>query len=563
MLWNLSIENIAVARQLEISWRTGFTVITGKTGAGKSIIIDSLLLLCGAKNGRELIRTGEEKATVSAIFGTTETEREKLTDLGYPPDENGEIQIQRQVTADGRSSAKINRKTVPVSSLRDVAPILIGIQTQSERSAFADKSTYAGLLDAFADDRAELEIYEQHYSELTAVRAEIASLKEAMLQREMMLDILRYQKKEIESAKLSTDDEEERLLRLRTKLKSIERFAKYTGIVTKALSSNEKGATAAYLLERAEAALSQLGDVIEGAEDMAQRLAGYRYEIIDIAERVSDAMNGDDLENPAEKLTQVENRLSLLEKLEKKYGATIPEIKAKKAEITAKIADLEEGDLRLTELERKQAEIEEKAGEAAAKLSEKRTKAAAVLSEEIITSLRFLDMPKVRFRISVVMTRDPSGALLFKPDGCDDVDFLISVNTGEEMQTLGRVSSGGELSRITLAVKTAMAEKNDSGTLVFDEIDAGVSGGTSERIGILLDRLAKNAQVISVTHSPQIASIAGCHLLIEKSETDGRTESSVREITGEERTAEIARIIGGIEVTEKQFAAAREMLKMK
>lgn len=563
MLWNLYIENIAVAKQLEISWREGFTVITGKTGAGKSIIIDSLLLLCGAKNGRELIRTGEEKATVSAIFSTTDAAKARLTELGYPPDENGEIQLSRQITADGRSAAKINRRTVPVSALREVAPILIGIQTQSERSAFADKSTYTALLDSFADDEAERAEYASCYAELTAVRSEIAELKEAMQQREMMLDILTYQKKEIEAAKLNADDEEERLLRLRTKLKSIERFAKYTGIVTKALAHNEKGATAAYLLERAEAALSQLGDVIEGADEMAARLANYRYEIIDIAERVRDAMDGDDLDNPAEKLTQVENRLSLIERLEKKYGATIPEIKAKKAEITAKIADLEEGDLRLSELERKQAEIEAKAGEAAAKLSAKRTEAASVLADEIITSLKFLDMPKVRFRISVVMMRDAGGALVFKPDGCDDVDFLISVNTGEEMQTLGRVSSGGELSRITLAVKTAMAEKNDSGTLVFDEIDAGVSGGTSERIGILLDKLAKNAQVISVTHSPQIASIAGCHLLIEKSETDGRTESSVREITGEERTAEIARIIGGIEVTEKQVAAAREMLKLK
>lgn len=563
MLWNLYIENIAVAKQLEIQWKEGFTVITGQTGAGKSIIIDSLLLLCGAKNGRELIRTGEEKATVSAIFSCTNSAKERLRELGYQPDENGEIQLSRQITADGRSTAKINRRTVPVSALREVAPVLIGIQTQSERSAFADKSTYTALLDSFADDEAELREYAAHYAELSAVRGEISELKEAMKQREMMLDILRYQKKEIDAAKLKEDDEEERLLRLRTKLKSVERVAKYSGVVTKALSYSEKGATAAYLLERAEAALNQLSDVIEGAEEMAARLANYRYEIIDISERVRDAMDADDLDNPAEKLTQVESRLSLIEKLEKKYGSTIAEIKAKRAEITAKIADLEEGDLKLSELERKQAQIEEKASEAAAKLSEKRSTAAVTLAEEIISSLKFLDMPKVRFRISVKMMRDSSGSLVFKPDGCDDVDFLISVNTGEEMQTLGRVSSGGELSRITLAVKTAMAEKNDSGTLVFDEIDAGVSGSTSERIGILLDKLSKNAQVISVTHSPQIASIANCHLLIEKSESDGRTESSVREITGEERTAEIARIIGGIQVTEKQTAAAREMLNGK
>jgi len=300
--------------------------------------------------------------------------------------------------------------------------------------------------------------------------------------------------------------------------------------------------------------------VIEGADEMTAKLVNFRYEVIDIAERVKDAFDDEEMENPAEKLTQIESRLSLIEKLEKKYGATIPEIKEKRSEIAARIADLEEGDIKLTELEKELAAISAKASESALKLSEKRTEAASRLADEITKSLKFLDMPKVRFRISVIPMREKTGELMFRPDGCDDVDFLISVNVGEEMQSLGKVSSGGELSRITLAVKTALADKNDSGTLVFDEIDAGVSGGTSERIGIMLDRLGKNAQVISVTHSPQIASIASTHFLISKKEIDGRTESSVKDISGDERIAEIARIIGGISVTEKQTAAAQEML---
>ncbi len=563
MLWNLYIENIAVAKQLEIDFSNGFTVITGKTGAGKSIIIDSLLLLCGAKNGKDLIRTGEEKASVSAIFHAEHDLIEKLSEIGYPADENGEIQLSRQIAADGRSTARINRKSVPVSSLKEVTSLLMGIQTQSERNAYAEKSTYTALLDSYADNDDERRAYGVQYEKLTHVRCQIDSLKEAMQQKEMMLDILRYQKKEIDSAKLGAEDEEERLLRLRTKLQSIERLAKYSSLVTKALAYSEKGATASYLLERAEAALSQLGDVIEDAEEMAEKLASYRYEIIDIAERVKDAMEDDGLEDPATKLTQVENRLSLIERLEKKYGSSIAEIKAKKSEIEGKIADLEEGDLRLSELEREEREVIKETALAAEMLTQKRTAAAEKLAKEIIDSLHFLDMPKVRFRISVTVERDAAGLPIFKADGCDDVDFLISVNAGEEMQTMGKVSSGGELSRITLAVKTAMADKNDYGTLIFDEIDAGVSGGTSERIGILLDKLAENTQVISVTHSPQIASIASHHLLIEKSEKDGRTESAVREIKGEERTQEIARIIGGIEVTEKQFAAAREMLQGK
>lgn len=560
MLWNLYIENIAVAKQLEITFREGFTVITGQTGAGKSIVIDSLLLLCGAKSGKELIRSGESRAQVSAIFCDLEKHREALEALGYPPDENGELQITRIISADGRGSAKIDRKTVPLSQLKEVSELLLGIQTQSERNDFADRSMYVSLLDLFADDEAELAEYKERYAELMSVRDEIAVLKEAMSQREMMLDILRYQKKEIEAAKLSADDEEERLVRLRARLKSMERVSKYAGVVNKALAKSEKGATAAYLIERAENALSQLADVVEDAEEMVAKLAGFRYEIIDIAERVYDAVNDDDVADPVEKLTQVESRLSLLEKLKKKYGSTIAEIKEKRAEISKKISDLEEGDLKLTELER---ELEKKlslCAEAAERISGKRKKAAELLSREVISSLQFLDMPKVRFRVAVAPERDSTGTYIFRPDGADDVDLLISVNIGEELQSLGKVSSGGELSRITLAVKTALAGKNDADTLIFDEIDAGVSGGTAEKIGIMLNRLARSAQVITVTHSPQVASIAGCHLLIQKKENDGRTESSVREIQGDERVAEIARIIGGISVTEKQTAAAREML---
>lgn len=560
MLWNLCIENIAVAKNLDIDFDKGFTVITGQTGAGKSIIIDSLLLLCGAKNGRELIRTGENRASVTGVFSCGDDAKERLCELGYPPDENGEISLSRIVNADGRSSAKINNRTVPASVLKEVSPVLLGIQTQSERSTLSEKSTYTAILDGFADDKAELEEYAAVWEKLLSIRAEITELKKAISEREMMLDILKYQKKEIDSARLSADDEEEKLIRLRTKLKSSEKVSKYAAVVTKALAFSEKGATAAYLLERAGSALEQLSEAVEGADEMAQKIANYRYEIIDIAERVKDAVDGDDMANPSEKLTQVESRLSLIERLEKKYGENIHEIKEKRNEIAAKIKTLEEGDEKLEELEDDERKTRDEAVSLAEKISRKRIDAAKTVSEEIVSYLRFLDMPKVRFRISVTPVREASGEYFLKSDGYDDIDFLISVNTGEELASLGKVSSGGEMSRITLAIKTAIAGKNDSGTLIFDEIDAGVSGGTAEKIGIMLDKLSENAQVISVTHSPQIASIAAHHLLIEKKENDGRTESSVREIGEDERVGEIARIIGGISVTEKQTAAAREML---
>lgn len=560
MLWNLYIENIAVAKQLEIQFEDGFSVITGKTGAGKSIILDSILLLCGAKNARELIRSGEDRASVSGIFRPSESALKKLSELGYPADENGEIHIVRQISSDGRSTVKINRKPSPLSALREISEVLLEIQTQSERSSLEDKSTYLPLLDVFSETEAEMAEYSEKYEALTATLDEISELKSAMTERETMLDVLRYQKKEIESAKLTADDEEERLQKLRTKLRSIERVSKYSSLVTRALASSEKGATAAYLLEKAEAALMQLSDVVEDAEEMAARLSNYRYEIIDIAERVHDAMDTDGISNPEEKLTQIESRLSQLDRLKKKYGDSITEIKQRKQEITDKIAALEEGDVRLDELKRKQEKLTAEATAAAKKISEKRILAADKLSGEIIANLKFLDMPKVRFKISVTPKRLPSGGYALTPTGFDDVDFLISVNSGEDIQSISKVSSGGELSRITLAIKTVLADYSGAGTLIFDEIDTGVSGGTAERIGIMLEKLSHSAQIISITHSPQIASIAKHHLLVTKNEQNDRTESTVSEIFADERISEIARIIGGISVTEKQNAAAREML---
>lgn len=563
MLWNLSIENIAVAKHIDVELEGGFTAITGQTGAGKSIIIDCLLLLCGAKNAKELIRTGETKAYVTGVFSLDKDRAGILAETGYTPPfsddgDNVEVVITRMISADGRSGAKLNNRSLPVSALREITPYLLGIQTQSERNQYADKNTYISLIDAFSDvDTGE---YSAAYKKYISLKNEAEELSRAMSEREMMLDILKYQKKEIDSARLSSDDEEEKLFRLRTRLQSAEKVAKYSAVVQKALAFSEKGATAAYLLERASSALEMLAGSVEGAEEMAKRLAGYRYEIIDIAERVRDSFDGDELSDPAAKLTQVESRLSIIEKLEKKYGATIPEIKKKRDEISARIKELEEGDSRLEEMRDELKVLRADAEMKAAELTKRRTEGAGRFEEKVVSSLRYLDMPKVRLRAAVTQMRGKQGELVLKPDGCDDIDLLISVNAGEELQSLGKVSSGGELSRITLAIKTALAGKSGSETLVFDEIDAGVSGSTAEKIGLMLKSLSENAQVIAVTHSPQIASLASHHLLIEKGESDGRTESRVREITGEERVGEIARIIGGISVTEKQTAAAREML---
>lgn len=559
MLKNLSITNIAVAKTLDMELEGGFSVITGETGAGKSIVIDCLGLLCGGKAGREMIRTGETKAMVSGIFEDLSPEAVSALEAeGVSPDENGELEITRILSADGRGSVKINRRPCPLSVLKEIGPWLLQIQTQDERTQLADKSSYTAMVDSYAESTGLLETYRNAYTKLSLKRQEIRELTEAMRERNMLLDIYKYQLQEIDGARLGADDEEEKLLRLRTKCKNAERVRKHSALVYKALEQNEKGMSAADLIEKAEGALEQLSDVLDDAAEMAKQLEGYRYEIIDIADRVKKLIDDDELNSPENKLTNIESRLYTIDKLKKKYGATIPEIKAFRKATVAKINDMESGDIRLRELEKEESILVEEAAEAAAKLHDCRTEAAERLTKSILTDLQFLEMPKVRFSIQVV--KRPEKENLFASDGWDDVDFLLSVNPGEAMQSLGKVASGGELSRVMLALKASVSDK--TGTVVFDEIDTGVSGSTAERIGILLKKLSTRNQVLAVTHSPQVAARADTHYRIAKQIIDGRAESSIATLQPDERVEELARIIGGIDVTETQRKTAQEMLRI-
>lgn len=559
MLKNLSITNIAVAKTLDMELEGGFSVITGETGAGKSIVIDCLGLLCGGKAGREMIRTGETKAMVSGIFEDLSPEAVSALEAeGVSPDENGELEITRILSTDGRGSVKINRRPCPLSVLKEIGPWLLQIQTQDERTQLTDKSSYTAMLDSYAESTGLLETYRSAYTKLSAKRQEIRELTEAMRERNMLLDIYKYQLQEIDGARLGADDEEEKLLRLRTKCKNAERVRKHSALVYKALEQNEKGMSAADLIEKAEGALEQLSDVLDDAAEMAKQLEGYRYEIIDIADRVKKLIDDDELNSPENKLTNIESRLYTIDKLKKKYGATIPEIKAFRKATAAKIGDMESGDIRLRELEKEEAVLVDEAAEAAAKLHDCRTEAAERLTKGILADLQFLEMPKVRFSIQVV--KRPEKENLFASDGWDDVDFLLSVNPGEAMQSLGKVASGGELSRVMLALKASVSDK--TGTVVFDEIDTGVSGSTAERIGILLKKLSTRNQVLAVTHSPQVAARADTHYRIAKQIIDGRAESSIATLQPEERVEELARIIGGIDVTETQRKTAQEMLNI-
>ena len=485
MLKSLSIDNIAVTRHLDVDFPKGYTVITGETGAGKSILIDCMGLLAGDRAGRDMIRTGENRACVCGVFDELSAVAPALQECGVEVDENGEVEIRRILTADGKSTVRINRRPASLATLREIGPYLIQIQTQDERHALADRSSYLAMLDEYAG--VDTAAYTAAYAAWIAKKGEIDALKEAMRERNMLSDILKYQLKEIDAVKLSAEDEEDKLLKLRVKCKNAERIEKYAALVGRVLWQNDKGNAAAEQLEKASNALEMLSDVLEDAPAMAAQLENYRYEIIDIAERVQAHLEDGEIENPEKQLTTIESRLYAIDRLKKKYGATIGEIKTFRAEAAKKLEDMESGDARLRELENQRDILAEKAAAIAETLHEKRKAAAEELTTHIVGDLVFLEMPKVRFAVTVQKQTSLNAA------GLDEVDFLLSVNPGEAMQSLAHVASGGELSRVMLALKSSVSDKTAAGTLVFDEIDTGVSGSTAERIGIMLDKLSHGA----------------------------------------------------------------------
>lgn len=555
----LSIENIAVAKEVELELEKGFSVLTGETGAGKSILLDGLSLVLGERITKDMIRPGEDRACVRAIFTVEDGDINYLSEQGIEPDAEGEIEIVRTFTADGKSTSKINSRNVSVTTLKKLSEKLISINSQSESHAADDTAVHRELLDAYSGTEELLAGYGRQYGEYQDAERELDELKESLRDKAMMIDILSYQLKEIDSAKFSDPDEEEKLEKLRVKLKDIEKVAKYAGIVSRALFENEKGATASYLLERAQSALEQLSGVMVNADALAARLESIRYEIIDIAEQAEELV-GEDMENPDKKLDQVEHRLSVISKLKKKYGADITDILKFREDAAAKLDALESGDLAVKEAEAKAEKARLAAEKTASLISDLRKKNAVLLSKTVSETLKYLDMPKALFDIKVVPKENGNKKVL-TPYGYDDISFMFTANPGYPMKELSKIASGGELSRTMLALKCALSDKSGVKTVVFDEIDTGVSGATSEKIGLKLKELSESVQVICVTHSPQVASVADHHFLIRKTEIDGKAQSSVSLLGEDERVSEIARIIGGVKITDKQLQAAREMIQ--
>ena len=561
MLEFLHIENIAVAKNIDINFNNGFNVLTGETGAGKSIIIDSINMLLGAKISKDIIRHGETRAVVSALFSLVNNDVYELCDeLGVSYDKDDMLSISRTITQDGKNIIKINSRPVTLTQLRAIGSRLINIHGQNENQSFLNKSSQILMLDEYANCNEQLSEYKELYQKLCSIKTEISTLYEESKQKEMMVDILNYQIKEINSAKLKSIDEEEKLIELKKKLKDAEHLVKQSSIVYRALLKSESGISASMLIEKAIDALERLSDIEPTAEEMAEKLKSFNFEIEDIAERAKDFGSFDGISDPQKKLQIVEDRLALINKLEKKYGPTINDILKFKNEAEQKLSILESGEERLVELKSEYRTLYIKCCEKAKKLHQMRLNGAIELGELVKNALLFLDMPKVQFKIDVNEVKKDDKHILSSL-GYDDVEFLISTNPGEELSSMNKIASGGELARIMLALKSALSDKNGAQTIIFDEIDTGVSGSTSQKIGVKLYNIASTAQVICVTHSAQIAAFANYHYFIKKNEIDGRAETSISILNENERIDELARIIGGIDLTKNQFAAARELIE--
>lgn len=548
MLSLLHIENIAVIDQADITFGKGFNVLTGETGAGKSIVIDAISAILGERTYRDVIRTGTQKAFVSAIF----TDVPELSWFGdYHVPYEPETMIQREIFLDGKNVCRVNGQAVTVSALRQLGLQLINIHGQHDSQALFDEANHLSYLDAFGRDQALLDAYGEKYAAVAALTREIDRLSMDESEKLRRMEALKFQIDEISRANLKPG-EDETLEARRKLLQNAEKLSDGMGAAVTCLYGDDMTDGAAALLAQAEQALSRIGRYDEGLESLHQRVADLMYQVQDAAEELRDQK--DTFAYSAEELEEIETRLDTIHRLRRKYGATCADILDYLDKAQKDLDEIEFADDRLERLKEKREAAEAEAWAAAKVLRKARQEAAQGLTARILEELRQLDMPKVQFACNFTETE-------LGPTGADAVAFYMSANVGESLKPMSKVASGGELARIMLALKNVLAEQDRVPTLIFDEMDTGVSGRAAQKVAEKLRSVAKNKQVLCVTHLPQIAALAEIHLLIAKGERQGRTFTTVTPLDLEGRKAELARIIGGANITETTLKSAEEMLR--
>lgn len=548
MLELLHIENIAIIEAADIEFAPGFNALTGETGAGKSIVIDSLSAVLGQRTSRELIRTGAEKAFVSAAFSGMAPE---LTEeLGIQPEADGTLLLQREIQTDGKNVCRVNGRPVTVGQLRALGARLLNIHGQHDGQQLLDEEQHIVYLDSFGRVESLAITYAEKYKNFTDIRRQIGALQMDEAEKARRVDTLQYQIEELRRAKL-TPGEEEELTARRGMLRNAEKFLDAVAGADYALNGDDSGGGALSALRQAQDALGGVRHLDDAFGQLYERLGEAYSEVYDIAATVEDKRGELDV-SPGE-LDRVESRMDLLYRLKKKYGATVEDMLDYQARCEAELAQIEDAGDTLARLEQALSKAEKEARQAAQALSDARKAAAEQLTSQILAELQQLDMGKIRFAVDFAE----------KPldrDGMDTVRFLMSANVGEELRPIHKIASGGELARIMLAMKNVLSEQDHVGTMVFDEVDTGVSGRAAQKVAEKMARISRRKQVLCVTHLPQLAAMADTHFSVEKGERGGRTYTEVRRLDREQRRRELARLTGGSHVSQTMLDGAEELL---
>lgn len=548
MLNSLEIKNIALIENLSVEFHDRMTVLTGETGAGKSIIIDSVNLILGARANKGLIRYGEEKARVQALFTVSEAIAKKLSELGIEQEDDA-VAVLRDISADGRSVCRINGMIVPQTLLRRASELLVNIHGQQDNQALLNPKYHLEYLDNYAQCAKQKEEYKKAYENWRAVSKKLAGLKCDEQERAARVDLLTYQTNELIEADLKKGEKEE-LLKQRELMQNAEELNTAVSLSCALLYDGEEN-SAYDSVSRAAGALSKITQ-ISGVDKAYEKICDIKYAIEDIAHEIRDFADGAEFSEAG--LDEIETRLDKISKMEKKYGGSVEAALEYLDAASEELAELDAGEELFEELEEKLEAAEKEMHRAAAELTRARKSAGEKLSGEIEKVLFELDMPKVRFAVSITPT-DCSAS------GADIAEFMICPNVGEELKPLAKFASGGELSRVMLAMKSILADADDAETLIFDEIDTGVSGSAAQKIAHKLSQLGKKKQVICVSHQPQLAACADWHMLIKKTQSGGRTTTGITELDKEARVRELARIIDGDNLSEAAILHAKAMLE--
>ena len=553
MLSLLHIENIALIQSADIRFEPGFNVLTGETGAGKSIVIDSIGAVLGERTSRELIRTGAKSALVTAVF-TQVPPLPWLEENGFPTGEE-ELLLQRELQGDGRNVCRIDGKLVTVAQLRELGRQLLNIHGQHDGQQLLDPASHLGYLDQFGGCQPLLEDYQEAYRKWHDIRREMDKLQMDEAERSRRVDTLNYQIQELERAQLKAGEDEELSAR-RTLLRSAGKLMEAVQSAEFALSGDEDRDGACSLIAQAEGEVQGVSSISPELGELSEKLTALRCAADDAADTLRDLSRSFDF-SPGE-LDQVEERLDLLYRLRKKYGPTVEDMLAYLDRCRKELDQIQYADDTLARLEKDLKKAQKEAARRGEVLSQARREAAGALQARVQEELRQLDMPKVQFQTEFTPKGGEAG---MDETGLDEVQFLMSANLGEALKPIQKVASGGELARIMLALKNVLAEGDQIGTLVFDEVDTGVSGRAAQKVAEKMAQVARGKQVLCVTHLPQIAAMADTHFSVQKGEREGRTYTRLERLDRSQRREELARLIGGASITPSLLESAEELLR--